>query len=84
MKGTTADRDKTRIGIKCMCGGFFQIHASWFPDDDLPNLVRNAMHCTGCNHQLCIEIIDHGATSVEIHSITPNSKDTNENNPTNN
>ena len=74
MKGTTVDCDKTRITVKCECGGFFEVHTSWFPDDDLPNLIRNAMQCTTCDHQICFELLDHGANSVEIHSITPNSK----------
>jgi len=72
MKGTTVDIDKTRIAIMCKCGGFYEIHDYWFPDEDLPNLVRNAMHCTDCNHQICFEFLDHGADSVEVHSITPN------------
>jgi len=75
MKGHTATIDKTRIAVMCECGGFFEVHASWQPDEDIPNLIRNAMHCRDCDHKICFELLDHGADSVEIHSITPSLED---------
>lgn len=75
MKGTSVDRDKTRVSVMCECGGFFITNECWYPDDDMPNLIRNSMFCDDCDIQICLEILDHGATSVEIHSITPNQDD---------
>lgn len=59
-----------RIAIMCQCKDFFILNESWHPDKENRSILRNSMICTGCGHQICIEIMDKNDHELEIYDLT--------------
>lgn len=59
-----------RIAIMCECTDFFILNESWRPDKENRSILRTSMICKGCEHQICIEIIDKNNNELEIYDLT--------------